>query len=322
MAGMAMAAAEHARCGALETASVPTRRDRRLSAGRVWIVAEGRTFTNDGLVHALRRAGLSAWLVEPCAVDAVAGPGDVALGRLDVRRTLDGVQEGLRHLRWLEGRGIPVLNPHDALLACHDKLQTVLRLGRSGLPQPATAHLDEGATVPRVELPVVVKPRFGSWGADVFRCETAVELEQCLHRVRGRPWFRRHGALLQQLVPTTGRDLRVVIAAGSVVGAVERVAAAGEWRTNIALGGFRRPVDPPEDARLLALAAAAAVGAHLVGVDLLPAPDGGHVVLELNGAVDFTSDYSLDGQDVFDEAAATLAVEIDSRREAALRRLD
>jgi hypothetical protein len=41
----------------------------------------------------------------------------------------------------------------------------------------------------------------------------------------------------------------------------------------------------------------------------LPLPGGGYVVLELNGAVDFTSAYSLDGQDVFDRVAVILARE-------------
>jgi len=43
-----------------------------------------------------------------------------------------------------------------------------------------------------------------------------------------------------------------------------------------------------------------------VGVDLLPDGEGGWFVLELNGAVDFTSEYSLDGGDVF--AAITEAL--------------
>jgi hypothetical protein len=44
----------------------------------------------------------------------------------------------------------------------------------------------------------------------------------------------------------------------------------------------------------------------LAGVDLLPDGNGGYVVLEVNGAVDFTQDYALDGEDVFDRAIAAL----------------
>jgi glutathione synthase/RimK-type ligase-like ATP-grasp enzyme len=56
------------------------------------------------------------------------------------------------------------------------------------------------------------------------------------------------------------------------------------------------------------VAGVAAIGADFVGVDLLPAPDGGHIVLELNGAVDFNRSYSLPGRDVFDDVAAALAL--------------
>ena len=70
----------------------------------------------------------------------------------------------------------------------------------------------------------------------------------------------------------------------------------------MALGAERRHVDPPESGCALALAAARAVGADLVGIDLLPDGEGGYVVLELNGAVEFTQDYSLREGDVFERA--------------------
>jgi glutathione synthase/RimK-type ligase-like ATP-grasp enzyme len=101
-----------------------------------------------------------------------------------------------------------------------------------------------------------------------------------------------------------GHDLRLIVAAGRVVGAILRQAAPGEWRTNVALGARRVPVTPPRDAADLARRAAAVVRGDLVGVDLLPT-DGGWTVLELNGAVEFTAAYSL-GSDVFDEAARGL----------------
>jgi len=87
---------------------------------------------------------------------------------------------------------------------------------------------------------------------------------------------------------------------------VKRVSQDGEWRTNVALGAHRRPTRVPDDAQVLALRAARAFGTSLVGVDLLPVEGGGWVVLELNGAVEFTRTYNL-STDVFALARAELA---------------
>ena len=98
-----------------------------------------------------------------------------------------------------------------------------------------------------------------------------------------------------------------MLADDQVIGAISRVAAPGEWRTNVALGAERRQATPPPDACALALAAARATGASLVGIDLLPDGRGRWTVAEINGAVEFTSEYALSpGADPFAEAAFRL----------------
>jgi RimK family alpha-L-glutamate ligase len=220
--------------------------------------------------------------------------GDVALGRLDVLPAFDGIEPGLWALDLLERRGVTVLNRADTLAATHDKLATAQALACAGLPHPPVTHVAPWLPRPPLEPPLVLKPRFGSWGRDVTRCESEDELARALEEARLRVWFNAAGAVAEPLVPPCGFDLRLVVAGQRVVGAVMRRAAPGEWRTNVALGAQRIPAAPPAEACELALAAAEAVGGDLVGVDLLPLPGDGWIVLEVNGAVDFNAVYSLD----------------------------
>ncbi len=274
----------------------------------VAVVGYPRQETNPQLVRAWRSVGIDAVELSPPDAFTKLGPGDVALVRLDVLPTLDGVEPGLSLMSALGLHGVKVLNPPEVLLRVHDKLETARLLRAAEIPHPRSAIADLVRDPVGVQPPVVVKPRFGSWGRDVFLCETSSVLRHCLAELRGRPWFQKHGALVQELVPLCRQDLRLVVAAGRVVGAAQRQAAPGEWRTNVSLGGALLAADPSPTAIALAVAAAAAVGADLVGVDLLPLPDGSHVVLELNGAVDFDGRYSLGGGDAYLDAAAALGL--------------
>ena len=246
-------------------------------------------------------------VLSPAQALARLTPGDVALGRLDVLASLDGVEPGLWALERLSATGVTVLNGRRTLVAAHDKLATAHALFAAGVPHPRTMHIAPWFPLPELEPPLVFKPRFGSWGQDVIRCDDEAAIERTLAYLETRAWYDGTGALAQKLVAPRGYDLRLVIAGGKVVGAVRRVAAAGEWRTNVALGARREPVRPPADACAIAVAAAGAIDGALVGVDLLPADVGTWVVLEVNGAVDFTSAYSLD-EDVFAAASAALVI--------------
>ncbi len=274
---------------------------------RIAIVGGARNETNGFLIEHWSALGLPAFLATAEHALEMLGPDDVALGRIDVLPTVDGVEPGLLSLLLLERRGVPVLNPAFALVAAHDKLVTARQLRAAGIPHPRTGTVLQPADPLPVQPPLVVKPRFGSWGVDVHRCSTEREARRCLGRVAKRRWFERHGALVQELVPPRRRDLRLLVAGGHVIGAMHRVAAAGEWRTNITLGGHAEPATPDEATRELARAAARALHCDLVAVDLMPVA-GGHVVLELNGAADFDERYASPGRDVFRDAAVALGL--------------
>jgi RimK family alpha-L-glutamate ligase len=282
------------------------------------VIAQRSTPTNLALASCVV-PGVESLLLTPAQALARLEPGDLALGRLDVLHSLDGVEPGSWAFDALQRSGCRLLNRLRSVLAAHDKRRTAEVLAAAGLPHPATRVVRDGDSA-RVDLepPFVVKPPFGSWGEDVLLCPDRAELEACLRDLRDRPWFRATGAVVQELVPPIGHDLRLVVAGRRVVGAVERVPAAGEWRTNVALGGIRRPVVAPPRACDLAVAAAAALGIDLVGVDLLPVGAGEYVVIELNAAVEFTPEYA--EEDVYAAAVAELlhaCLDVEAEDEAA-----
>jgi RimK family alpha-L-glutamate ligase len=267
------------------------------------VVAHQQTETNIALAER-GWSGAESRLLAPRAALLNLRAGDVALNRLDVSAQLDGVEEGLWILNQLEAQGVRVLNRPPALLAAHDKLITARLLGGAGIRHPRTRRLHFGVSLDELSLPIVAKPRFGSWGRDVELCGDRRALDRYMRRMVKRPWWRA-GGVVQELVPPRSSDLRVIVSAGEVVGAAVRLAAPGEWRTNVALGGRSIATTPPPDACELALAATRRLGTDLAGVDLLR-DDDGWVVLEVNGAVDMKAHYALGGADVFAAALSGL----------------
>lgn len=263
--------------------------------------------TNLLLAYTWIGLGIDARVLSPEEACQELEEGDVAILRLDVLPELDGMEPGLEHAEHLIERGVRVLNRPDALLATHDKLLTARMLDAAGLPHPRTTHLEPGMPLPDCAFPCVVKPRFGSWGQDVYLCRTVDDLPAILDAVSRRAWWSRHGALIQELVGVERRDVRVVVAGRRAVAGAQRTAAEGEWRTNVTLGGSVTLAEVPEGAEELALAAARAIGIDFAGVDLLPL-DGGWIVLELNGAVDFDRRYALHGVDPFAAALEGLGI--------------
>jgi ribosomal protein S6--L-glutamate ligase len=284
----------------LQEDSPPERLVRRAS-----VVGSPDSPTNRRLAAALWAEGVPAQVVTPQGLRATTN-GDLVVNRVDVLPTLDGAGPGMWCLTGVEETGAELLNRPTSLYLAHDKLATAGVLAEARIPHPRTVHVRSRHDVPPFEPPFVVKPRFGSWGRDVVLCTDRRSLGRALDEASRRAWFRQDGALVQERIGRERTDLRVLVVRGVVCGAVRRVAAPGEWRTNIALGGTRRPADPDAAACDLAVRTVCALGLDLAGVDLMRDATGDWIVIEVNGAADFTAEYGIAGRDVFAEAAAAL----------------
>jgi RimK family alpha-L-glutamate ligase len=209
-------------------------------------------------------------------------------------------------LHRLEARGVAVLNPARSLETCIDKYLASARLEDAGLPVPPTmvCQSADAALEAFFQLggDVVVKPLFGSEGRGMVRVadeDLAWRTFRALERMQSVLY-------LQKFIDHAGWDLRAFVLGGRVLTAMRRHARGG-WRTNVAQGGKAIAVNLTRAEEDLALAAAQAVGVWAGGVDLLPRPEGGYFVLEVNAVPGWRALAAATGIDVAAEIVGFLA---------------
>ncbi len=265
------------------------------------------------LVTACARRGEAA-TVDPAALAAFVGEGavDVRLGRraassFDALLLARGLGRGgdpdvqFEIYRALEGTGALVANRIDALLAAQDKLRTSWLLGRAGVPTPraAVAQTAREAIAALLALgEAVAKPIAGSLGDGVERVgPDRAGRRKVVERIE------RDGAIyVQQYVANPGRDARLFVVGGRVAGAMERLAPAGEWRTNVERGARVRPLRASEPLARIAIDAARALGLDWAGVDVVAGPEG-PTVIEVNGNPSWIGILEATGEDMAEPIA-------------------
>lgn len=218
--------------------------------------------------------------------------------------------------RALSNAGALVVNRVDALLDAQDKFRTSCLLARAGVPTPRAALVqtrDAAAAALAAWGEVVAKPLHGSLGEGVERLPAG---GAGADQVAGR--LVEEGAIyLQEWVPNPGHDTRAFVVGGRLVAAVERVAAQGEFRTNVARGARPRPAHPSLGMASVAERAARALGLDYAGVDLLDGPQGPQVI-EVNGNPSFDMIFDATGQDMGVEIARHVGELAQRRRERPL----
>jgi RimK family alpha-L-glutamate ligase len=259
----------------------------------------------DAGLQTRRRNGLTSSDVPIFDADAV-------LARIIPNGSLEQIIFRVDALHWIEDRGITVINSPRAIERSVDKFYTTALLGEAGLPTPETVVCEDvEAAMAAVKAlgDVVIKPIFGSLGHGIVRVsdpDAALRIVRALNLTR--PVF-----YVQRAIDHDGRDVRVFVVGGRVIGAIERRAPEGDWRTNVARGGTARPFELPSEWEHVAVRAAAAVGADYAGVDLLPARDGQVFVLEVNGIPGWEGLQRATGIDVAGAIVAQLEARVRSR---------
>jgi RimK family alpha-L-glutamate ligase len=240
------------------------------------------------------------------------GVPDAVIVRSVAAGSFEAVTRRLGILHALGKLGVPVWNSAAAIERCVDKSMTTFLLHKAGLPTPATfvvEGLDAARQVAEKELAasaLVLKPLFGSQGRGIKLLQSPKDLP-AEDEMSGVYY-------LQHYVARPGppfHDFRVFVCAGKVLAMMAR--RGDDWITNVNRGASPERISDAGETELaaLAVAAAAAVGSDFAGVDIVPAEDGGLMVIEVNSMPAWSGLQSVVQVDIADAIAETLLAFLD-----------
>jgi len=187
--------------------------------------------------------------------------------------------------RQFEAMKVYCLNSAAAITQSRDKLFSLQLLLHHGVDIPTTGFanspLDTDDLIKMVGgSPLIVKLLEGTQGKGVVLAETKKAAESVINAFKSL----NANILVQEFIKeANGKDLRLFVVDGKVVAAIQREAAAGEFRANIHMGGTASIIKPTADEKRIAIKAAKAMDLKVAGVDIIRSSKG-PLLLEVNSS--------------------------------------
>ena len=236
-----------------------------------------------------------------------AAPPDAGMVRAIGDGSLEAITMRLGVLHALGALGVPMVNEASAIERCTDKSMASFMLARAFLRTPDTFVAQSHAQARMIAHrecrrgPLVMKPLFGAqgWGLQLIRDENDLPPPEA---ARGVYYLQRFVEPRASRGAPVFEDMRVLVSAGAVVGAMRR--RSEHWITNVRQGAKPIAVAPSAREADIALRAASALGAVCAGVDLIEDADGEPLVLEVNSMAGWSGLQRVTGFSIAERLAA------------------
>jgi gamma-F420-2:alpha-L-glutamate ligase len=215
-------------------------------------------------------------------------------------------------IRHFERMGVVVVNGSDAIDNTKDKLYSHQILAQSNLDIPKTMLLKHPIDVEFVEkhigFPAIVKTISGSYGRGVFLAENKKQFKQLLTMAElTKPSYN---IIIQEFIKDTwGKDLRVLVVNGKVVGCMMRQSTDEDFRANISRGGEGFPYEVNDQIEWLSVESSKALDLDIAGVDLLFDGDG-YKICEVNSNPGFEGMETYTKKNIADEIVGFIKFKI------------
>ena len=268
-----------------------------------WIIHKkslGENFEVDRLVEEFEKQGVDIRVVNPKDVDIFVDRDDRKSIIVDGKprklpdfvlpRTGSGTTYFIKAIiRHLERLGVTMINGSESIDAVKDKLYSQQILGQSSLPVPKTMLVKHPINLELVEknlnYPMIVKTLSGSYGSGVFMVDDRKQFRQLMKMAElTKPSYN---IIIQECIEDSlGKDLRVLVVNGKVVGCMMRQSIDGDFRANITRGGEAIPYQIDEDIEWISGECSRLLNLDIAGVDLL-FNEGTYTICEVNSAPGF-----------------------------------
>jgi len=228
----------------------------------------------------------------PVTVQRVVGDHYTAgeVRRLDLGRDIDvvlmrqdppfdmGYITATHLLERIEGETLVVNNPVSVRNAPEKVM--VLDYRRFMPPTIVTRSVEEVRLFQKKHGAVVVKPIHGNGGKAIFRVGAEGENLGALFEVFNQTWPEPH--MVQAFLPEVAKgDKRIVLVDGEIAGAINRKPGEGEFRSNLAVGGYAEKTELTAEEQEICAALGPELkrlGLIFVGIDVI----GGKYLTEIN----------------------------------------
>jgi len=205
------------------------------------------------------------------------GDYDYILPRIDSKRA----EAGYHVFRVLDKMDVMKPYPADTILVAHNKFVTLEQMVKFGVPVPRTylSSSREAAkkVLGKLKLPVIMKLLSGFGGEGVMFIESKEAAESTIDTMRS---LNQH-MLLEEFIPNPGEDVRGIVAGDEIIASYKRIAAKGEQKANIHLGGSAKTFKLDDEMQEVVFKAAEAIKADICAIDMLIGKDG-PLVIEAN----------------------------------------
>ena len=197
----------------------------------------------------------------------------------------NATSQGEAVIRHFEKMGVPVLTSSDGLLNSRNKLRSIQILAEQKLKMPLTYFSDdlehaESIVESKLGYPFILKITEGTQGVGVYLIQDTITAKRFFDHYS----IAKTKIILQKFIQESkGRDIRIFTVGNKVIAAMERVAPANEFRSNIHRGAKGRLIELTNQEKEMAVTAINALNVKIGGVDIIRS-NNGPLILEVNSS--------------------------------------